>query len=81
MSFVTYIDWCVTGILRNLRTLMAPLPHRVEHEPFAHSVFAGFTNDMLVTRESDVAEVVLKAANDDSSQLCFPAGADALALV
>jgi NAD(P)-dependent dehydrogenase (short-subunit alcohol dehydrogenase family) len=51
------------------------------YESFAHSVFAGFTNDMPVTRESDVAEVVLKAATDVSSQLCFPAGADALALV
>lgn len=51
------------------------------YEPFAHSVFAGFTKDMPVTRESDVAEVVLKAANDLSSQLRFPAGADALALV
>ena len=51
------------------------------YEPFAHSVFAGFSKDMPVTRESDVAEAVLKAANDASSQLRFPAGADALALV
>ena len=51
------------------------------YEPFAHSVFAGFTKDMPATRESDVAEAVLKAANDASSQLRFPAGADALALV
>jgi NAD(P)-dependent dehydrogenase (short-subunit alcohol dehydrogenase family) len=51
------------------------------YEPFAHRVFAGFTKDMPVTRESDVAAAVLKAANDVSSQLRFPAGADALALV
>ncbi len=51
------------------------------YEPFAHRVFAGFTKDMPVTRESDVAEAVLKAASDASSQLRFPAGADALALV
>jgi short-subunit dehydrogenase len=48
---------------------------------FAHRVLAGFTKDMPVTRESDVAVTVLKAANDVSSQLRFPAGADALALV
>ena len=51
------------------------------YEPFARSVFAGFTNDMPTTRESDVAEGVLKAATDVSGQLRFPAGADALALV
>lgn len=51
------------------------------YEPFAHSVFAAFTKDMPVTRASDVAEAVLKAASDASSQLRFPAGADALALV
>lgn len=51
------------------------------YEPFAHSVFAGFTEDMPVTRESDVAAAVLTAANDTSAQLRFPAGADALALV
>ncbi len=51
------------------------------YEPFAHRVFAGFTQDMPVTREADVAEAVLKAATDVSGQLRFPAGADALALV
>lgn len=55
------------------------IPHA--YESFANSVFAGFTTDMPVTRESDVAEAVLKAANDATSQLRFPAGADALALV
>ena len=53
----------------------------VAYEPFARSVFAGFTKDMPTTRESDVAEGVLKAATDVSGQLRFPAGADALALV
>ena len=33
-----------------------------------------------VTKETDVAETVLKAASDTSSQLHFPAGADAIAL-
>lgn len=50
------------------------------YEPFAHSVFAGFTNPEAVTKETDVAETVLKAASDTSSQLHFPAGADAIAL-
>jgi len=51
------------------------------YTPFAQRVFAGFTSDMPVTMERDVAEAVEKAACDDSGQLCFPAGADALALV
>jgi NAD(P)-dependent dehydrogenase (short-subunit alcohol dehydrogenase family) len=51
------------------------------YEPFARSVFVGYTADTAVTRESDVAEAVLKAATDVSGQLRFPAGADALALV
>jgi hypothetical protein len=34
-----------------------------------------------VTRESDVAEAVYRAANDPSAQLRFPAGPDAVALV
>lgn len=51
------------------------------YEPFAHSVFAGYAKLTAVTKEIDVAETVLKAANDVSDQLRFPAGADALALV
>jgi hypothetical protein len=33
-----------------------------------------------VTTESDVGEVVWRAANDSTGQLRFPAGADAVAL-
>ena len=51
------------------------------YAPFAQSVFAGFSTDMPVTRETDVAEVVARAAVDVSDQLHFPAGADALALL
>lgn len=47
---------------------------------FAQSVFAGMTTLEAVTKESDVAEVVWHAANDNSDQLHFPAGADAVAL-
>ena len=50
------------------------------YEAFAGSVFAGYATVTAVTKETDVAEAVWKAANDGSSQLHFPAGADALAL-
>lgn len=47
---------------------------------FAGPVFAAFAQPSAVTAESDVAEVVWRAANDTTGQLRFPAGADALAL-
>jgi short-subunit dehydrogenase len=47
---------------------------------FAQPIFAAFAKPALVTRESDVAEAVWRAANDRSGQLRFPAGADAVAL-
>jgi len=50
------------------------------YAPFAQSVFAMFTQQDKVTTESDVAEVVWRAANDVSGRLRFPAGADAVAL-
>lgn len=50
------------------------------YEPFAHEVFARFSQISAVTTTMDVAEVVWDAANDTSSRLHFPAGADALAL-
>ncbi len=48
---------------------------------FAGPIFAAFGSPALVTKESDVAEAVWEAANDASTQLRFPAGADAIALV
>jgi NAD(P)-dependent dehydrogenase (short-subunit alcohol dehydrogenase family) len=48
--------------------------------PFAQPIFAAFAKPAQVTRESDVAEVVWQAANDDSGRLRFAAGADAVAL-
>ena len=51
------------------------------YAPFAQRVFAGFANPGAVTTPDDVAEVVWRAATDNSSQLHFPAGPDALALV
>ena len=50
------------------------------YAPFARQVFANLGQPALVTRESDVAEVVWAAANDSSAKLRFPAGPDALAL-
>ena len=47
---------------------------------FAARIFADFGHRTLVTRESDVAEVVLQAANDTTGRLRFLAGADAVAL-
>jgi NAD(P)-dependent dehydrogenase (short-subunit alcohol dehydrogenase family) len=50
------------------------------YKPFAEPVFAAFANPGPVTRESDVADAVFRAAGDLSGQLHFPAGADAVAL-
>ncbi len=50
------------------------------YAPFAQPIFEAFAKPVLTTKESDVAEVVWRAANDDSETLRFPAGADAIAL-
>lgn len=50
------------------------------YKPFADPIFAAFAKPAMVTKESDVAEAVFLAANDDSGRLHFPAGADAVAL-
>jgi NAD(P)-dependent dehydrogenase (short-subunit alcohol dehydrogenase family) len=50
------------------------------YAPFAKRVFAEFTQQTVVTTESDVAEAVYRAATDASGQLRFPAGPDAVAL-
>jgi NAD(P)-dependent dehydrogenase (short-subunit alcohol dehydrogenase family) len=47
---------------------------------FAEPIFAAFAHPAAVTTESDVADVVWRAANDRTGQLRFPAGADAVAL-
>jgi short-subunit dehydrogenase len=47
---------------------------------FANSILAAFAQVSTVTKESDVAETVYRAANDSSGQLRFPAGPDAVAL-
>jgi NAD(P)-dependent dehydrogenase (short-subunit alcohol dehydrogenase family) len=51
------------------------------YAPFAQRIFASMAQvQAAVTKESDVAEAVWRAANDVSGQLRFPAGADAVAL-
>ena len=50
------------------------------YAPFAERIFASFAETSVVTRETDVAEGVWRAANDAKGQLQFPAGADAVAL-
>ena len=50
------------------------------YAPFAQSIFETLGQAKAFTSESDVAEAVWRAANDDSGQLRFPAGADAVAL-
>jgi NAD(P)-dependent dehydrogenase (short-subunit alcohol dehydrogenase family) len=49
--------------------------------PFAQPILAAFAHPALVTVESDVAEAVWRAANDETGQLRFPAGPDAMALL
>jgi hypothetical protein len=47
---------------------------------FTNPILAAFAEVTTVTKESDVAEAVYRAANDTSEQLRFAAGADAVAL-
>jgi NAD(P)-dependent dehydrogenase (short-subunit alcohol dehydrogenase family) len=48
--------------------------------PFAKTVFDAYAQPVAVTTEADVAETVWRASNDETGQLRFPAGADAVAL-
>lgn len=48
--------------------------------PFAQPIFEAFARPATTTKESDVAEVVWRAANDTTQRLRFAAGADAVAL-
>ena len=50
------------------------------YDGFAKSVFAGMGKPSAVTLASDVAEAVWNAANDPTSPVRIPAGADAVAL-
>ena len=50
------------------------------YAPFAQRIFAAFAQTTVVTTEHDVAAGVWRAVNDESAQLHFPAGPDAIAL-
>lgn len=58
-----------------MRNLIPPA-----YAPFAQSVFGMLTQTSEFTRESDVADAVLRAATDKNGPLRYPAGADAAAL-
>jgi hypothetical protein len=47
---------------------------------FANPILAALAEVTTVTKESDVAEAVCRAATDQSGRLRFPAGPDAVAL-
>ena len=51
-----------------------------EYAAFANPILAAFAEVTTVTKESDVAQAVYRAATDPSGQLRFPAGPDAMAL-
>lgn len=48
--------------------------------PFAEPILAAFATPALFTTEADVAESVWRAVHDETDQLSFPAGPDAVAL-
>ena len=50
------------------------------YQDFARPIFAAFAQPALTTKESDVAEAVWQAVHDETGQLRFPAGPDAVAL-
>ncbi|MEJ8858214.1 SDR family oxidoreductase [Variovorax robiniae] len=50
------------------------------YAPLAQKIFADYAKPTAVTTEPDVAQAVWRAANDESGQLRFAAGADAVAL-
>ena len=51
------------------------------YAPLAQSAFAATAKPGAVTKETDGADLVWRAANDASTQPRFPAGPDAVALV
>lgn len=68
-----------TGFTRNTGSRLEGLIPEA-YASFAQRSFAALSEPAAVTTESDVAEVVWRAANDTTGQLRFPAGPDAVAL-
>lgn len=50
------------------------------YAPFAQRIFADFAKVSVITTGEDVAQTVYRAATDETGQLRFPAGPDAVAL-
>ncbi|HEX2834266.1 MAG TPA: SDR family oxidoreductase [Thermoanaerobaculia bacterium] len=50
------------------------------YAPFAQRIFGEFAKQTVVTTAADVAGTVWRAAHDETGQLRFPAGRDAVAL-
>ncbi len=50
------------------------------YQAFAAPIITSFGQPLLVTKETDVADAIWRAANDLTGQLRFPAGPDAVAL-
>jgi len=68
-----------TAFARNGQARMTGLISE-PYAPFAQRIFAEFAKVSSVTTPGDVAEVVWRAANDESGRLRFAAGPDAVAL-
>ena len=68
-----------TGFTRNTEMRIEDLIPGA-YADFAAPIFEAFAKPAMVTREIDVAEAVFRAANDQTGQLRFPAGPDAVAL-
>ncbi len=51
-----------------------------DYAAFARPILEAFAAPAMTTRESDVAEAIWDAVRDETGQLRFPAGADAIAL-
>lgn len=52
-----------------------------EYGAYASEVFSKFSEVTDFTKEADVAEAILRAADDKTDELHFPAGSDAIALI
>ena len=68
-----------TGFTRNTEMRVEDLIPEA-YADFAAPIFEAFARPAMVTREIDVGEAVFRAANDQTGQLRFPAGPDAVAL-
>ena len=69
-----------TSIRLNLQTVLFNTPKKTPIKHVFLSLAGAKDYQFLRTTEADVARAVWRAANDETGQLRFPAGADAVAL-